>query len=118
MARRLRILTGVLLLVLAVLSPTIAAAAPTVTVSPTTVAPGGLITVTVANGPGNVGDWIGLHAANAPDSTYIDWKYLNGLTTLPATGLTGATLTFTAPATLGGYQVRWFSNNTYTRLAT
>ena len=174
MARRLRIhhLTGILLLVLAVLSPTIihgrattsalsmaaptgsvggvatepqrqgavqqaggadgrnvaadgsvasveaVAAAATITVSPTTVAPGALITTTVANGPGIAGDWVGLHLVNGADSSYLQWKYLNGTTTQPATGLTGATVTFTAPAMVGDYQLRWFSNNTYARLAT
>ena len=36
-------------------------AAPSVTSGLTTVAPGSLVTVTVANGAGYVGDWVGMH---------------------------------------------------------
>src|SRR6266513_4098060 len=39
---------------------TTVAVSPTVTVSPTTVAPGSVITVSVAGGPANVGDWVAL----------------------------------------------------------
>src|SRR6185436_67932 len=35
-----------------------------------------------------------------------------------ATGLTSATLAFSAPLTPGTYEVRYFSNNTFARLAT
>ena len=34
---------------------------PTVTVTPTNAAPGATLNVNVANGPGNVGDWVALH---------------------------------------------------------
>src|SRR5439155_773253 len=49
---------------------------------------------------------------------YSDWKFLNGLRTAPATGLTAATLTFAMPSTPGAYTLRFFSNNTYTLLTT
>ena len=42
------------------------AAGPTVTASPTTVTPGGAITATVANGPGNPRDWVGLLPTTCP----------------------------------------------------
>ena len=91
---------------------------PTVTAGPATVAPGGTITVTVANGPGNVRDWVGLFTVTGADTPSISWLYLNGTWTAPAQALTEATLVFTAPTTPGTYQFRFFANDGYTRLAT
>ena len=79
---------------------------------------GAAISVTVANGPGNATDWVGLYPTAAGDDGYVAWQYLNGSTTAPATGLTGATLQFTAPLTPGTYNLRLFSSNSYTKLAT
>ena len=91
---------------------TVVAATPaSVTVSPTTVNPSGAITVTVANGAGYAGDWIGLFTTGAPDSTYLAWQFLNGTTTQPATGKTSATLQVVAPTAAGTYNVRLFANN-------
>ena len=95
-----------------------AAGPPTVTAGPATVAPGGTITATVTNGPGNVRDWVGLYAVTGADTPSISWQYLNGTWNIPAQGLTEATLVFTAPTTPGTYQVRFFANGGYTRLAT
>src|SRR6185295_14818598 len=72
---------------------------PSVTVSSTTVNPGDVITATVANGPGNPLDWVTFGLVTAADPGYVAWSYLNGLSTPPATGLTTATLQFTAPTT-------------------
>jgi hypothetical protein len=91
---------------------------PTVTVSSTTVGPGGAITATIANGPGNLLDWVTLTSASAPDTSYLAWKFLNDTTLPPSTGATGATLHFIAPMTPGTYNFRFFANNTYTKLAT
>ena len=82
------------------------------------VAPGGVIRFVVANGPENPTDWLGLFPATAADTQYIGWMFLNGTTVVPATGLSTATLQFTAPTTLGTYNVRFFANYGYTRLAT
>src|SRR5437773_7666954 len=96
-----------------------AAPTPTVTASPTAVAPGGTITIAVANGPGNPNDWAALAPANAPDSTYVAWQYLNGTTTVPATGVTTAMLQFAAPTTADTYTARLFVNaGGWTRAAT
>ena len=95
-----------------------AAGPPTVTAGPATVAPGGTITATVINGPGNVQDWVGLFAVTGADTPSISWKYLNGTSNIPAQALTEATLVFTAPTTPGTYHVRFFANGGYTRLAT
>src|SRR2546427_765200 len=69
---------------------------------------------TVANGPGQPGDWVGLYDAGG---TAVAWQYLNGSHTLPASGLTSATVTFTLPATPGTFQVRLF-NAVYVLVAT
>ena len=62
--------------------------------------------------------WVGLYATGAADSTYVDWKYLNGTHTRPASGVTGAAVAFTMPATPGTYNVRFFLNDSWTKLAT
>lgn len=67
--------------------------------STATVGAGGSITVAVADGPGNPTDWIGLAPAGSPDSTLIDWRYLNGTTVPPSSGLSGGRVNFVAPAT-------------------
>jgi hypothetical protein len=83
---------------------------PTVTLSPEPVSPSGMITATVENAPGNTGDWAGLYPEGAPDNGYLDWQFLNGLTSLPTTPMTTATLQFTAPAAPGTYNVRLFAS--------
>src|SRR4029079_15707428 len=91
---------------------------PTVTVTPLTIGVGGAVTVTVANGHGNNTAWVGLYTASAPDTMMLDWKYLSGTRTAPATGMTSATVTFAMPSTTGVYNVRLFSRDTYGKLAT
>src|SRR5438034_973523 len=86
---------------------------PTVTVSPLSVAPGGTITATIANGPGNARDWVALYSG----LSLIDWKYLNGTRTAPTTGVTSATVTFVMPTTPGTYTVQLLANDTYVVLA-
>ncbi len=95
-----------------------APAGPSVTLSSPAVLPGGTVTFTVSGGPGNLRDWVAFTQVTAADGAHIDWKYLNGLRTPPATGLTGATLTFTAPMTPGQYHIRFSSSDSYFRLAT
>ena len=75
------------------------------------------MTATLANGPGNPGDCVGLFATGAPDATCVDWMYLNGSRTGPGTGATGATLIFTLPPTPGTYNLRFFLNDTTILLA-
>ena len=93
-------------------------APPAITLSATTIAPGGTVTATIANGPGNAGDWVGLLGASAADGTYVDWKYLNGMQTRPGAGVTGAAVAFVMPATPGTYNVRFFLNDSWVKLAT
>jgi subtilisin family serine protease len=91
--------------------------APSLTLAAPTVNPGGTIEVTLSNGPGGPTDWIGLYPVSSSDGAFVDWLYLNGLKTPPATGVASITLRLPAPATSGAYQVRLFTNG-YTRLAT
>jgi hypothetical protein len=83
-----------------------------------TVAGGAIVTVTMTGGPGQTGDWLGLYRAGATVSQWLDWKYLNGTRTRPTTGLGAATVTFTLPTGGGTYEIRFFSNDTATLLAT
>jgi uncharacterized protein YegP (UPF0339 family)/subtilisin-like proprotein convertase family protein len=88
---------------------------PSLAPSATSVAPGGSVQVQVANGPGNVYDWVALAPVGG---AHVDWKYLSGTRTPPPVGLTTALLTFTMPATPGSYEFRLYANNGYTLLAT
>jgi hypothetical protein len=86
--------------------------------APASVAAGAPLVVTVQNGPANPADWVGLYsAANSDDHAFVHWVYLNGTRVPPSPGQASGTLTFTAPATPGAYQLRFFVNNGYTRLA-
>jgi hypothetical protein len=97
---------------------TVTGTAPSVAVSATTVSAGGTVTATVANGPANAGDWVGLYATGAADSTALAWNYLSGTRTKPAPGVSGAAVPFTMPITPGTYNVRFFLNDSSSKLAT
>src|SRR5947207_8141224 len=98
-------------------SITVGQPTPTVT-APTAVNPGGTFSVTIANGPGSVNDWVTLNAVGSGNSQYVSWKYLSGATTRPPVGLTSTTMTFTAPMTAGTYEVRFWANDNWISLAT
>ncbi len=59
-----------------------------------------------------------MYAAGAGDGAFLDWRYLNGATVAPGTGLTQATINFTAPVAPGQYEFRFFANDGFARLAT
>ena len=90
---------------------------PTVTVSATSVVPGGSVQVTVADGPKNRGDWVALAVVGSSPTSYLDWTYLNGTRSMPSTGVTAVALTFVMPQTPGQYEFRFFANNGFTLLA-
>jgi hypothetical protein len=85
---------------------------PTLTTTSTPVAPGGTLTVTwkgiVTPSPA---DWLALVPLNAPDNNWKAWMYTSGQA--------GGSQAFVLPTTLpaGTYDLRLFSNNTFTRLA-
>jgi hypothetical protein len=58
----------------------------------------------------SVTDWIGLYKVGDPNTNFIEWKYTAGT----ATG----SMTFTAPSFSGQYEFRYFSNNSFVKLAT
>jgi hypothetical protein len=55
------------------------------------------------SGGASSADWVGLYAADAPDSTWLERKSTEGQPT--------GTLYFTAPPTAGTYQSRYFSGS-------
>jgi hypothetical protein len=97
---------------------TVTGVVASVTLTSTTVSPGSPIGFVVAGGPANPLDWVALYPTTTGDNAYIAWQFLNGAKVAPSTGTSGATLQFVAPITPGTYEVRFFSNNTYVRLAT
>src|SRR2546425_353549 len=89
-------------------------AAATVTLGAANGYVGGTVTATIFNGPGSAGDWVGLYDANG---NCVQWQYLDGTHTLPAAGVTTATVTFTLPATPGTFRAPLY-NRSYNRVAT
>ena len=96
------------------------ATTPTLNVSPTTIAAGGMVTATwsgiTAPTPK---DWIGLYAPGAVNTAFINWIYVSCATTAAGARASGS-CSYTLPTTLtaGNYELRLFSNDGYTRLAT
>jgi hypothetical protein len=89
-----------------------------------TVSAGATIAATVANGPGNPGDWLGVYAvgsASGPGNP-ASWKWLstddarNSIP--PAPGVTAGTVRLVVPAQAGQYVVRFFLNNGFAVAAT
>jgi hypothetical protein len=76
------------------------------------------VSIAVSDGPGNATDWIALFPVGAADRAYLNWSYLSGTATPPASGLTSATFTTYAPLTAGDYEWRLFANNGSHRIAT
>lgn len=99
-------------------NPTAAPAAPAVAIASATVKAGQAIQFTVSDGPANLRDWVALTPAAAADTGYVSWVYLNGMKTAPASGYKSATLQLAAPATPGTYNIRFFANDGFTKLAT
>jgi hypothetical protein len=86
---------------------TVTQAGYTVTGSPSTVAPGGQLTVswTAPNGrPSN--DWIALYSVGAPNNNFLWWRYTGGA----ASG----SFTLTAPSQAGQYEFRYLLNDGFT----
>ena len=78
------------------------------------------MTATVANGPANAADWVGLYRRGLPTpANRLAYQYLNGLRDAARQRRrVGPALTFTLPTTPGRTDVRFFRNNTFTVLAT
>jgi hypothetical protein len=78
--------------------------------TPSVADPDGLITVTYSGAPGTQSDWIGICAADAPDSQTGSAQFLNSATS--------GVLTFGAPDQAGTYNFRMFTGDVQTSLAT
>src|SRR4029450_6814955 len=77
---------------------------------------GSTVTVQVSGGPANTKDSVRLYVVGFGFTEA--WQYLNGTQTVPATGVSSATLTFTLPEGAGDYQFRFYANGSTTLLAT
>ena len=86
--------------------------------SAVTVAGGSTISLGVSNGPGNVSDWVMMVPAGSPPETWGTFMYLSGSRTRPVTGMTNATLQFTAPPAGGQFEFRFYRNDNFVLLAT
>jgi len=77
------------------------------------------VTATVANGPENPKNWVGLYPTGASSATSnrLALQFLNGLRTPPVDGVSEATLTFALPSG-GSYELRLFVNSSLTVVAT
>jgi hypothetical protein len=100
-------------------TPTAAAPSPStvdISVSSTTLAPGGSVTVSYSVANPTSTDWIALSPAGASLHDYLDWKYAGSCTRSPGTAKASGSCPFTAPSTAGTYEFRLFANNVFTLL--
>jgi hypothetical protein len=80
------------------------------TASPSTVAPGGTLTVSwAAPSGGHATDWIGLYGVDDPNTSYGWWSYTNGATS--------GSFTLSAPSQAGQYEFRYLLQNGFTDAA-
>jgi hypothetical protein len=87
---------------------------PTVTTSKGTYSPGEAIVVNFSNASGSAPDWIGLYAAGAANTAYLQWFYTDG-TQVGTAGLTSGSVTFPSGfPNVGSYEARLFFNGSYT----
>jgi Protein of unknown function (DUF4038)/Putative collagen-binding domain of a collagenase len=95
-----------------------ASSPPSVTVAPSSVGPGGTVTVSWAGGA-SVTDWVGLYATGAKNEERLDWRFTSSCAYTPgnAARISGS-CSFTMPLTPGKYEFRLFANNSFVVLAT
>ncbi len=86
---------------------------PSISINKGTYNRGESIIVTIADGPGNTYDWLGIFADGADDNSYLCYLYTDGTKTGSA-DVTDAAVTFSSNITgllpAGDYNVRFFSN--------
>jgi len=94
---------------------------PTLTVSPSAVAPGGTVKVSWSGvvGPSST-DWIGLFTPGAPDNPRLGWFYDSSCNQRPRNNrtLSSGSCSFKMPNTAGTYEFRLFADNSSTPVAT
>ncbi len=94
---------------------------PTLGVSPASVAAGGSVTASWAGiTSASASDWIGLYAPSAANTGFISRIYVGCGASPGGVAVPGGSCPFPVPGSVtpGGYELRLFSNNTFTRLAT
>jgi 6-phosphogluconolactonase (cycloisomerase 2 family) len=102
-------------------SVTMTPAAPAaLTVSPSTVAAGGTVNAAFSGVTlPTAADWIGVFAAGAPNTAYVSWFWSNSCTHVAGgSGVASGDCPVVMPAAGGSYQLRLFTNNSFTVLAT
>lgn len=79
--------------------------------------PGSSVTISISNGPGNKGDWVGLFRVGAPPDGFdtLAWSFLSGTHDYPPTGTGNAQFKFALPANLtpGKYELRFYASDNY-----
>jgi peptidyl-Asp metalloendopeptidase len=77
---------------------------------------GGKLSVYAGRNPITTTDWFGLYQAGAPDNQYLDWAYSSGTKVPPSIATPNIEFKLQLPEGVGTYEVRWFTNNSYTRV--
>ena len=98
----------------------VAAATPTLSASPSSVAAGSSVTATWSGIPSPTNtDWIGLYLPGAANTAYLAWMYVSCSHTAGSAMAAGScALSIPGGLTPGTYQLRLLSNNGFTVLAT
>ena len=99
-------------------APSPTPAGPTIEASRLAVAPNEVFQATGPKmGLGNTTDWVTLSPIEDPITVERDyWKYLTNARTIPPTGITDATLTFSTRLP-GTYELRFYANNDFSLIA-
>lgn len=78
--------------------------------------PGAKVTAEFRHGPGNAKDWVGVYRPGGEDASPLDWQYVDG-TQEGRAGLKNGALVFAGGfASPGGYELRFFKDDSYDRL--
>lgn len=101
-----------------------ASGTPKLTLQKSIYAPSEDFGVAFENGPGNAKDWVGIYkkgqtpGTGTGKSAATTWFYVNGSQTSGASGITNGAVNFTTNIVNGEWFAAFFSNDTYTEIAT
>jgi hypothetical protein len=90
-----------------------ASSAPAVTASKAAFRPGEAVPVSFSNASGSAHDWLGLFAAGAPNTSFLEWLYTDGSQTGTAGILNGVVTFASGLPNPGNYEARLFFNDSY-----
>ncbi len=93
---------------------------PTLTATPSSVVRGASVTATWSGIAGPTGtDWVGVFLSTAPDSTFVNWRYVNCSQTAGGAVAAGnCAIPVPASTAPGTYQLRLFRNDGFVKIAT